>query len=67
MGRPKKVKEVHEVAELEEVHEVAELEYSKSYKVVSLVNEGFLKEGKEYNIAGKLAEKFINSNKVKLK
>lgn len=44
-----------------------ELDYSKSYLVESLVNSGYLKLGKTYNVTGKLAEKMISNNQAKLK
>jgi len=45
----------------------ATLNHSKTYTIISLVTAKYLKEGKEYNVAGKLAEKMINNNQAKLK
>ena len=42
-------------------------DYSKTYLVESLVNSGYLKLGKTYNVTGKLAEKMISNNQAKLK
>lgn len=43
------------------------LEPLKEYKVISLVSNKYLKEGKEYEVLGKMAEKMINNNQAKLK
>ncbi len=45
----------------------SEFDYSKTYLVESLVNSGYLKLGKTYNVTGKLAEKMISNNQAKLK
>jgi len=47
--------------------EQTKLDYSKTYKVIALVSNKFLKENIEYNVTGKLAEKMINNNQAKLK
>jgi len=37
------------------------------YKIISLISNKYLKEGKEYVVLGKRAEKMINNNQAKLK
>lgn len=43
------------------------LDPKKSYKLISLITKGFLKNGNEYNVYGNLAQKMINNNQAKLK